>query len=259
MDLTRFNESLSTYVRPITSPVAIKMVAKEAEIPEKARMPKRDFGVTMPVCQGLALARRHGMIVAMGKEDMLCPLGAVAMGFYPPKTKFMDATFGIPFWVRTQKDAANLLDGMARFDEGRYSAIVAAPIGRAAFDPDVLIVYGNPAQMTRLVQAAVYVTGEAIVSRSTGGLACAEQTAHAMQTSQFQFVLAGGGDRALALTQDDETSFAVPVALADALSDALQATHKQGARYPTRSYLTYGATMPRNFGQLMEYLQEDEE
>ncbi len=259
MDVALFQQSLQTYVRPITSPVAIKLVTSPDEIPEKARTPKRDFGVTMPVCQGLALARRHGLIIAMGKDDMLCPLGAVALGFLPAKRKFLDGTFGIPFWVPNHEVAANLIHGMARFEENQYSNIVAAPLERAAFEPDVIVIYGNPAQMTRLVQAAVYVTGEPVVSTATGGLACAEQTARAIQSGRFQFVLSGGGDRALALTQDDEASFAVPAPLVDALSDALAVTHKQGVRYPTRSHLTFGATMPKNFGQMMEYLQGDED
>ena len=259
MDTALFRQRLDTYVRPITSPVAIKMASSGDEIPERARMPKRDFDVTMPVCQGLALARRHGLVVAMGLDDMLCPLGAVAMGFLPAKPKFTDGTYGIPFWVSGQEVTANLLKGMARFETGRYTHVVAAPIERADFQADVVLIYGNPAQMARLVQAAVYVTGEPVVSRSTGGLACAEQTVRTMQTGEFQFVLAGGGERALALTQDDEASFAVPRDRVDALSEALQVTHTQGVRYPTRSYLTFGATMPKNFGRMMQYLQGDEE
>ena len=259
MELTRISQALDTYVRPATSPVAIKMIASADEIPERAKMPKRDLGATMPLCQGVALARRHGMIIAMSKDDMLCPVGAVALGLLPAKPKFLDGSFGIPFWVPTQEMTANLAQGMARLESGRYTHIVAAPVERAAFEPDVIVVYGNPAQIARLIQSAVYVTGEPVVSRSAGGFACAEQIARTMLTDQCQYVIAGGGDRAIAQAQDDEASFALPMSQADALAEGLEESHKRGVRYPTRPYLTFTATMPKSFGQMMDYLESDEE
>jgi len=259
VELTRISQCLDTFVRPATSPVAIKMIGSAEEIPERAKMPKRDLGATMPLCQGLALSRRHGMIIAMGKEDMLCPVGAVALGLLPAKPKFLDGTFGIPFWVPTQEMTAKLARGMARLEAGRYTHVVAAPIERAAFEPDVIVVYGNPAQIARLIQATVYVTGEPVISRSAGGFACAEQIARTMLTGQCQYVIAGGGDRVIAQAQDDEASFALPISQADALAEGLEEGHKRGVRYPTRSYLTFGAVMPKSFGQMMEYLEGDEE
>jgi uncharacterized protein (DUF169 family) len=75
------------------------MVSSQDEIPEKARRPKRNLGVTMPVCQGMALARRHGWLMAMGLDDMLCPLGALTLGLVPAKEKLLNGDFNIPFWV----------------------------------------------------------------------------------------------------------------------------------------------------------------
>ncbi len=259
MDLTRIRQSLDTYVRPATYPVAIKMIDSADEIPERAKMPKRDLGATMPLCQGLALARRHGLVITMSKEDMLCPIGAVALGLLPAKPRFLDGSFGIPFWVPSQEMMANLARGMARLEAGRYSHVVAAPIERAAFEPDVIVVYGNPAQIARLIQATVYATGEPVVSRSAGGFACAEQIARTMLTDKCQYVIAGGGDRVIAQAQDDEASFALPISRVDLLIEGLEESHKRGARYPTRSYLTFTATMPKSFGQMKEYLEGDEE
>ena len=59
MELQRIRQALDSYVRPDTFPVAIRMVGSTGEIPEKGRMPKRDLGTPMPVCQGIALARRR--------------------------------------------------------------------------------------------------------------------------------------------------------------------------------------------------------
>ena len=259
MDLAGFRQAVDTYVRLGTPPVAILMLDSEEEIPERTRMPMRDFGVKMPLCQGTALARRAGIVVAMGQADMLCPIGSVAVGFVPAKEGFLDGRFGIPYWFSNQEVTANMLKAMARLEYGRHQYVVAAPIERAAFEPHVVVMYGDPAQIARLIQAATYATGEPVVSRSMGGGACAEQIARTLLTGKPQSVLVGGGDRMLAMTQDHETSFAIPGGMVDAFTDALEATQKAGARYPTRTYLSFGSTMPSRFGKLMEYLESSEQ
>jgi len=256
MDLAQIGQALNTYVRTDTPAIAVKMLTQDEQIPERSRMPGRDFGVKMPLCQGMALARRHGLVMVMGKDDMLCPLGAVITGLLPAKEGFLDGRFRIPYWAADSDATAHLAQHMPRLQHGTYTHIVAAPIERTSFSPDVLVVYGNPAQIGRMVQAAIYVTGAPVQSQSIGGVACSEQIARTILTGEPQIVVAGGGERILALTQDHEASFALPAQMVEAFAAALAETHKQGVRYPTRSWLTFGATMPPNFGQMMDYLNE---
>ena len=259
MDLARVGQAIDTYVRTDTPPVAVKMLATEDELPERVKMPVRDFGVKMPVCQIIALARRHGLVMAMSEYGMLCPIGAVALGLLPAREGFLDGRFGVPYWAADKEATARFAQYISRLEYGMYKYVVVAPIERATFEPDVLIVYGNPAQIGRMVQAAVYVTGKPIQTPSIGGIACAEQISRTMLTGEPQTPTAGGGERILALTQDHEASFALPSAMAEAFSDALAETHKRGARYPTRSWLTFGAAMPPSFDQMMEYLKGNTE
>jgi len=259
MDLRMLSQAVDTYVKLGTSPVAIRLLESEEQVPERAKMPLKDFGVKMPLCQGTALARRAGIVVAMGQEDMLCPIGSVAVGFVPAKEGFLDGRFGIPYWFSSQEATASMMKQMAHLEYGRHKYVVAAPIERAAFEPHIVVMYGDPSQVARMIQAVAYATGEAVVSRSMGGGACSEQIARTILTGKPQSVLAGGGDRMLAMTQDHETSLALPGSMVDAFAEALEATHKAGARYPTRTYLVYGGTMPSRFGKLMEYLEQEED
>ena len=259
MDLARVAQAIDTYVRTDTPPVAAKMLISDDELPERVKMPVRDFGVKMPACQIVALARRHGLVMAMSEYGMLCPIGAVALGLLPAKEGFLDGRFGVPYWAADEEATARFAQYIPRLEYGTYKYIVVAPIERTTFDPDVLIVYGNPAQVGRMVQAAVHVTGKPIQTPSIGGIACAEQISRTMLTGEPQAPTVGGGERILALTQDHETSFALPGAMAEQFADALEETHKRGARYPTRSWLTYGAAMPPNFNKMMEYLREETE
>ena len=128
MDIQSIRQALDSYIRPATFPVVIKMLTSADEIPEKTRMPKRDLGTPMPVCQGISLARRYGWTLAMGKEDMLCPLGALALGFVPAKDKFLDGSYNIPFWMKSQDARAEMCQNMPRLEYEKYSHVVVAPL-----------------------------------------------------------------------------------------------------------------------------------
>jgi len=61
--------------------VAFKLVRSDDELPERVKMPLRDLGYAITLCQGTALTRRYGWTMALGKEDQCCIGGAQAMGF----------------------------------------------------------------------------------------------------------------------------------------------------------------------------------
>ena len=64
MDPKAVNEKLVYYFRPLTFPVAVKLLASADELPEKAKVPTRDFGHKIMTCQAMAMARRHGRKMA---------------------------------------------------------------------------------------------------------------------------------------------------------------------------------------------------
>jgi uncharacterized protein (DUF169 family) len=256
LGLQRISQALDSYVRPGTFPVAVRMLSSAGEIPEKARMPKRDLGMAMAVCQIIGLARRYGWSMGMGEADMLCPLGALTLGFLPAKFKFLDGTFNAPFYEKNQDVRAKIARGLPRLEQGKYTHLVAAPLQRADFEPQVIIVYGNPAQIARLIQAAAYGTGEPVVSSSGGSAACSEEITRTILTGQYQFIVVGGSDRVFAQTQDHEVSFAIPMGRADALIEGLEATHRAGMRYPTPSFLTFKPEFPPSFAELMDHLRQ---
>jgi uncharacterized protein (DUF169 family) len=258
MELQKINQALDLYVRPQTFPVAIRMISSMNEVPEKARMPKRDLGTLMPVCQGIGLARRYGWLMAMGMEDMLCPLGALTLGFLSAKDKFLDGSFNVPFWLKDQDARAKRAQALPQLEQGKYTHIIAAPIHRANFEPQVIVVYGNPAQVSRLIQATIYGTGDAVTSSSSGGAACVQEITGPILSDQCQFVLTGGGDRAIAQAHDHEAAFAMPMSKVEAIAEGLERTHRAGMRYPTPSFLTFQPRFPPSFGDLMDYLKQSD-
>ena len=253
-DLNQLNEALNRYVRPQTPPVAVRMVVSQDELPERVRFPKRDMGFQMPLCQGVSLARRYGFVVAMGTEDMNCSICPVVLGFLPAKKRFLDGDFPVPP-LPSQEVRAKFMQNLKLLEYGKYNYVVMAPIHRATFEPHFVVVYINPAQIARLAQGATFMTGRMLQSSVMAGVTCARVFANTMLEDDYQAVVPGAGERNVALVQDHEMAFTIPVSKVDTLIEGLTESEKTGIfRYPFPSWLRFQPQMPKGHPELIEYL-----
>jgi uncharacterized protein (DUF169 family) len=258
MELRVVERQLESYVRPLTFPVALRMLRSEEEIPERTRRPVRDMKKRVAICQGIGMARKLGWAVAMGKEDMSCSLGAAPFGFFRKATVFEEGRMAAGMFTVSEqagKRAESLVD---RFEYGQYTHILVAPLSRAAFDPHLLVVYGNPAQMMRLVQGALYFEGGAIQSSSMGRLGCATIIT-VMKNDACRYLIPGNGDRIFGMTQDYEMAFFIPASQVDRVLEGLVETHKRGVRYPITSFFDFEATLPPSYEEQMRLWEEEGE
>lgn len=257
MNLQDVNEALNFYVRPQTFPLAIRMCQSSEELPNKTRIPKRDLGISVTVCQGIAMARRYGWIIAIGKEDQSCPHGAFVLGFVPGKG-YLDGSYAETVGLDTRERFAKSAQALSRLEYGKYSYLLAAPLHTATFEPHFVLIYGNPAQVARLVQGAVALTGGALTSTAGGGIACSGLIARTMLTDQCQFILAGAGDRYFALTQDHELAFTMPMSKVESTIQGLETGQKSGQhRYPTPSFLRFEGQLPPVYYKFLDLLKKE--
>ena len=230
MDYKQLNETLNTYIRPQTFPLALKLCKSESELPEKVRMPVRDLAYQVTLCQAIGIARHYRWTLAVGKDDQCCIGGGLAMGFIdkPPE--------GVSFRAPAEK----------RFEVGKYSHLLIAPVETADFEPDIVVLYGNPAQAMRLAQAADSAgqTVSAVASPAIGGMCCGDIVARTTLSDECQFILPSGGDRSFSGTQDHEVIFTIPRSKVEGLLKGLQDTHKTGNRYPILADVRHYPTLP---------------
>ena len=259
MDLKEINEALNFYLRLQTFPVAVRMYRTSEELPEKVRIPKRDMGTTITVCQGIGLARRFGWTIAIGSDDQSCPHGLFVLGFVSGKS-YLDGSSGETAGVGPREELVRTARGLSRLEYGKYKYLLAAPLHNASFEPHLIVVYGNPAQLARLAQGVVALGGEAITTPATGGIACSSLIARTMLTDECQIILAGAGDRYFALTQDHELAFTIPWSRAESTIRGLEKGHKSGFhRYPTPSSFKLEGVLPPVYCRWAELLREEGE
>ena len=163
--------------------------------------------------------------------------------------------------VNTETPAAGAVTEaeVAKFAHGTYEYVVAAPLHRTEFEPDLVLVYGNSAQVMRLVTGALYKRGGRIHSSFSGRLDCSDEVIVTMQKNDYQVVLPCNGDRIFAQTQDDEMAFTIPASKIDELVEGLDATHANGIRYPIPSFLRYTGQFPEKYTQMNALWGEMEE
>ena len=181
------------------------------------------------------MARTYGWTVGLTKEDLICVPGMIAFGL--TKASQQQATIGKLFCdVTLAKDVEsgrNEADSMSMIPSGEYEGILLAPLAKASFDPQTIVIYGNPAQVMRLIQAWAYISGERIVGNFGGKVECTEYLIAPFQSGAPRVSIPGNGDRIFSMTQDDEMVFALPASAASALCDGLKSAGKQiGAKAP---------------------------
>jgi uncharacterized protein (DUF169 family) len=137
---------------------------------------------------------------------------------------------------------------ICRFGKDEYAALLIAPLARAAFEPDIIVMYCNPAQAMRFVQAWSYQEGERIVGNFGGKIECADYLIAPFKEQKPRVAIPGMGDRIFSLTQDDELVFSLPAkGLPQLLTGLQEAGKKVGAGYPVPFFLNFQPEFPPAF------------
>lgn len=205
--IERLQAALTTYVRPTTFPLAIRMCKGDEELPPRLKRPLADLGIKSAICQAIGIARRYGWVMALGHEDISCPLALTAFGFKPLVEHFTSGCCCAGMYTETAEAGARTEAQLAKFSFREYRYFLVAPLQRVEFEPHVFVVYGNSAQVMRMLAASLWKSGGYLTSRFSSRLDCADSCIETMQTQKPQVILPCYGDRLFGLTQDDEMAF----------------------------------------------------
>ena len=246
-DLAEFSAALTQHVRPGTSPVAVRMVKTGELLPEKVKQPLKDMNIRVATCQAIAMARRYGWVIALGEEDISCPLTAVVFGFRRASEFYLAGRACAGMYTETEEAGIHSEDQVEKFSFGEYEYILVAPLHRTHFEPEVIIVYANPAQVLRLLTASLWKSGGRLVSSFGGRIDCTEEIIVPLRSGKCEVILPCYGDRIFAQTQDHEMAFSIPISRVEEIVQGLEGTHKGGVRYPIPSFLRYTGEFPAHY------------
>lgn len=219
-----YGETLADKLKLRTYPVAVKMLENEAGIPEGAFRPKKDRGVHLSQCQAFAMSRRDGMTVVMLKEDHWCFAPLIAYGLVdrpdePELQKFL---------------------GFPRFERDKYIGMLTSPLEKAAFEPDLVLVYCDPAQL-RTMLTPLHHFGEApVVNSHLFPPSCAHTIVPVINKKQLLVALPDIGEEMRTLASRDEIIISIPADKLEEIVKGLQTPLFEGADFMESPMLKMG-------------------
>jgi uncharacterized protein (DUF169 family) len=226
-----FFMTIEKQLKVTTTPVAIKLVKEAESPPAKAKYPLKSFGHRIAVCQGMTIARTLGWTIAFRKEDHACPLSSVFLGHVDP-APFLDGAIA-GYYQDHEECGKRMEQSFPKWPVNCVRETWLSPMNRCEFELDLAVVYGNPAQILYLIQAANFGHGPGIRSSSTGRGGCAAWIAGVLRSGECTYMIPGPGERIFAGTQDHEMSFAIPYPKFETVINGLKYVKDQGAfRYP---------------------------
>ena len=215
-----------------TFPVAVKMLEKELDIPEGAIRPKKDRGCHLAQCQVFSMSRRQGTTVAMLKEDNWCWGPLIAYGLVDPGLA--------ESYTEIKSDAKKL----PRLERGKYIGIVSAPLKTANFEPDVILIYSNTAQLRNMLHALKFREEGLVTSQFFPIASCAFSVVPAL-FGQYCITLPDPGEYGRALAGEDEIIFSVPKDKVEGLVSELRKFDERKFGYKYYSFLEMRPDFPR--------------
>jgi uncharacterized protein (DUF169 family) len=242
-------KEIRDYLHTESFPVAIKILKSEKAIPEGTRRPLKDLNVKLTHCQVQSMCRKYGWTIAKTREDLGCAISGYTYGW-----QAMPREGAIDFFIRMnyasdQTTALKILQPFRALEQGQCEAVVYSPLERTKIEPDVILIYLNPAQLMRCIHGTTYRTRLPVTSSFSGRAGtCTEGVLGAYLDQSPKVVVPGNGDRVWAAAQDYEMVYAIPSSNLKDLVEGLEKTHERGIRYPIPSYLRYqpevGLTLP---------------
>jgi uncharacterized protein (DUF169 family) len=182
------------------SPVAIKLVLKEEDIPEGISKIEKNIRH----CEMVQMASQGNTFYATAEEQS-CKGGAGAIGLMEPpeKVKSGEMYYSLDRFS-SLGSAKRTVDAIPKIDP-IMKAIAYAPLETTPFDPDVVVIICNPNQAMQLAQAMVYTLGGRFEADFAGIQSiCGDAVAGPYTTKKPNITLGCSGSRKFADIKPDE-------------------------------------------------------
>ena len=241
---------LESLLRLRTLPIAWRRTKTVAEMEKTPRVRRLGHGVFL--CQMLTLVRNAGWTVGLTVEDFpQCQFKFVG-GLVSPTEEHLSGIRRAGYWVKTPEDARKQMAALCRIPVDGCQAVVLAPLAAEKFEPEVVIVYGNPAQLMMLCCGYQWTDYEKLTFHFIGETACSDSIAQCYVTGKPALTLPCYGERRLGHAQDDELVIALPPGAVARAIEGLRGLAKVGLRYPIPFYGSEGdasAPLERAYGE----------
>jgi uncharacterized protein (DUF169 family) len=229
-DWTKLTEKFEKLIRPRTFPVALKLLEDKAELEKDSwiRRPKQK----QLLCQLITVVRTYDWTVGATAEDLASPGCRAVIGLGERPSTVLDGSTRSMVWCKTKEDAKKCEEAIPTIPTGTYEAVLMAPLIYNPFEPDIILIYANPAQMILIINAIQYEDYERMQFFCVGESSCSDVIGQCYLTGKPALSIPCYGERRYGHVQDDELAMGLPPSYFKKAVANLEVLYKRGIRYP---------------------------
>ncbi|MDP2918812.1 MAG: DUF169 domain-containing protein [Dehalococcoidia bacterium] len=222
-------QQLERFLRLVTYPIAYKKLEKAEELEKIAGV--RRFDRRLTFCQVPTLVRRGGWTIGVTRNNLSERCARInGLAATTDNAVAREAEDFTTTWFSTLEDARKQMTTYPLVPPGE--ALVLAPLASGKFDPDVVLIYGNPAQLMLLMNALQFRDYERFQFHFIGEGACADGLAQCYTSGKPALAIPCLGERRFGGVTDEEIVLALPPGMIEKAVEGLQSLWKRGLRYP---------------------------
>jgi len=229
-DWEKWGRRMELLLRLKSFPVAFKLLEKKESLSEIPFLRRTAHKVTL--CQLITLVRNFDWTVGADLDDFLFPQCPSIIGLTEIPEVCKDGTFRSIIWTKTKEDGRKYEGSIPRLPVGQYEAVALAPLVYNPFDPDIVLIYANPAQMILLINALQFEDYEVMEFSCVGESSCSDVIARCYLQEKPSLSIPCYGERRYGHAQDDELAIALPAGMVEKALNGLEALYRRGIRYP---------------------------
>jgi uncharacterized protein (DUF169 family) len=171
-DWEHLTRRLEALLRLRSFPVAFKMLEDPGLLDRIPYLRRTRSKATL--CQLITRVRNFDWTVGAVAEDLLSSACTSILGLAETPPLFADGTFRSIVWVQSREDGRKYEASIPKLPVGRYRAVALAPLVYKPFEPDIVLIYANPAQMMLLVNALQFEDYEVMDFHVVGESSCSD-------------------------------------------------------------------------------------
>jgi len=213
-----------------SSPIAFKMLERKGDLEKISAIRRPRHKATM--CQLMTLARNFHWTVGADLDNFMNPMCPSVIGLADLPDTYKDGTFRSIAWVRTKEEGKRYEAGVPRLPLGKYEAVAMGPLVYNPFEPDIVLIYANPAQMMLLINSLQVEDYDVMRFFCVGETSCADAIARCYLDKKPSLTIPCYGERRFGHAQDEELVMAIPAGMMEKAFQGMEVLYRRGIRYP---------------------------
>jgi uncharacterized protein (DUF169 family) len=229
IDWAGLSDKMDRLLRLKASPVAYKRLEKVQELDKIAGVMRLDRHASF--CQVPAMVRTMGLTIGATRDNFGDRCARIN-GLAPTTAKEVawEAESFATSWFANIEEARKQMAVYPTVPPGE--AVVLAPLAAGKFEPEVILIYGNPAQMMLLMNGLQFKDYERFHFFFIGEGSCADGLAQCYTTGKPALAIPCMGERAFGAVTEDEMVMALPPGMMAKAVEGLEALKARGVGYP---------------------------